>query len=86
MFLGSEIQLQLEDLETLHSNAEFAAHRRTDFILVVLCAAEKFFFDFLAVSENLHDLRDRLASQRAPALSPEAVQQQQKDLEVWELS
>lgn len=79
---ASEIQLLLKDLEALHSSTESAACRRTELILAVLSASEKFFDDFFAVSENLHELQDRLTSQAAPGLSPEAVKLQLKELQV----
>lgn len=80
--LGGEVHVILEDLLTLHASTESAAEQRTDAILKVLGAAEKFFFDFLAVSEALHDLRDQVTSQGPLAATPEAIRNQKTDIQV----
>lgn len=84
--LGGEVQVILEDILTLQASSESAAQQRTDAILKVLGAAEKFFFDFLAVSEALHDLRDQVASQGPLAATPDAIRNQKTDIQVCSIA
>ncbi|KAH9493139.1 hypothetical protein Btru_022452 [Bulinus truncatus] len=78
-----DVHQKLEELTRLFNDIQNNCHERGRALDDTLAVAEKFWEDLNALSGNIRDLQENLNSQEKPALVPEAIREQQEELEAF---
>ena len=78
----SDVKSKLRDLCNLYERISDGAANRNARLEETLDVADRFWDDLHALSRQLKDLSDTLASQEPPALEPSLIREQQEALEV----
>ena len=78
----SDVRQKLDELTRLFKDIQDSGHSRQRALDDTLGVAEKFWDDLNALNSTLKDLQDTLNAAEKPALEPEAIREQQEELEV----
>lgn len=80
----TDIRQKLEELTRLYYDIQNNCHDRSRALEDALGVSEKFWEDLNILSGSIKELQEGLATQEKPALEPEAIREQQEELEVRE--
>uniref|UniRef100_A0A0B7BLJ0 Dystonin n=2 Tax=Arion vulgaris TaxID=1028688 RepID=A0A0B7BLJ0_9EUPU len=78
-----DVRQKLEELTRLYSDIQNNCHDRSRALEDALAVSEKFWEDLHTLSGNIKELQDGLNNQEKPALEPEAIREQQEELEAF---
>lgn len=77
-----DVRQKLEELTKLYKDIQERGRGRQRALEETLAVAEKFWDELHALNSSLKDLQEALSSVDQPALEPEAIREQQEELEV----
>lgn len=82
MIFPTDVRQKLEELTKLYKDIQDQSRGRQRALEETLGVAEKFWDDLQVLNSTLKDLQDSLSTADQPALEPEAIREQQEELEV----
>ena len=78
----SDVQQKLSELTRLYNDIQNNIHERNSALEDTLGVSEKFWEDLGLLTASIKEVQDGLHAQEAPGLEPEAIREQQEELEV----
>lgn len=80
--ISTDVRQKLDELTRLFKDIQDTGRSRQRALDDTLGIAEKFWDDLNTLNSTLKDLQDTLNAAEKPALEPEAIREQQEELEV----